>query len=1206
MVQNGAYVHALQRVRWMDEHLFDEKLWKSQRSHSYTYSQLKCRILYLNGHHDEATDAVQFLMSVAHSINERLECFRMAKNICVTQGKNFQILIEYAKVLFKELGMDIPNDKSQLEDSLGTLNQKLLSHPLYENTKAICNLKLMHNVQYQRIASLLIDYWEAAFYLSDMDLMQWSYLNIVTLSFAHGNTTESSFGYVLLGGQLVSDKKYKKGYGFGAAALKLNRQINDEIMLPKVHNFMANFINPYVKPLETNISLYQKSLHQSKINGDIVFGTWANFLMFFSEYLSGESLDKITHNIAQNSDFILASGDTKMIAIFTILIQTVTSLREHAQDHAQEEAIVIKQWEKDQFYPALAWYAILKAQTCLLRGDFEEGLEYCTKYVHTTANEVIMFPKIRLHFVRALLLMGKKEHLTQLEQELLNSDLAECYALLSVSSKNFKFGGLLLKAEQMKSVESPWTVARMYDEAISCAQEAKNPFYIALAGLCASRFWNSMFYNDLSRFYLNEAIVGLNTWGAYDVATHVSGLIPPAQYLASSDIVPSSSSSSRGTSKRVETANFQSILDAFNAISKSIDSVELVGTLMQTILENATANRAILILKEGDEYYTKATIDFAYGKIEMCGLLLKECPLIPHKLIQYALNTGNNVLIENPAQSDAFGSDSYIQTFRPASCAAITSSVEGVISSILYLENESVATPLSNESVRTLELLLTQASIVLKNTLLIETLTKSEESLNKAQELAHVGSWEYNASTGEIQWSAEVYRIYGMAPLSQDITNEWFFAHVHPDDVWLIQESIEKALNGKRSYNVRHRIITKQGNVKIVHQKAQTYWESDVQKMSGTIQDVTDTESAKAEISRLTQVVDQNPFSTIITDPDGVIQYVNQQALMMTGYFKQELIGKKMSVFYSGVHAKDFYANLWDTIAHKQKMWRGTIINKMKNGERVDCSSTIFPLVNANYEVTNFVTIQEDVTQKNIKDKLFMMQTRQAQMGEMLSMIAHQWRQPLSVISALMNKQRVDIALEQNTVDGFLHSIGEVDTQVQYLSRTISDFRDFFKPDKEKTSTTNTDMFTKALRLIGHTLKNDNIEITQTHYHDEPYLIYEHEMVQVILNLFKNAQDAFAERNISNRHVIVTSNQTNNTCIITLEDNAQGIESSVLDTLFLPYVSTTNQQNGTGLGLYMSKTIVEEHCKGSLRVENTQNGAKFTIMIPTKDFDGTL
>jgi signal transduction histidine kinase len=326
----------------------------------------------------------------------------------------------------------------------------------------------------------------------------------------------------------------------------------------------------------------------------------------------------------------------------------------------------------------------------------------------------------------------------------------------------------------------------------------------------------------------------------------------------------------------------------------------------------------------------------------------------------------------------------------------------------------------------------------------------------------------------------------------------------------------------------------------------------------------------------------------------------------MTGYFKQELIGKKMSIFSSGMHSKEFYADLWNTIRIKKEMWRGTIINTMKNHDKLDCSSTIFPILSANNEVLNYVTIQEDVTDQNIKEKLFIMQTRQAQMGEMLSMIAHQWRQPLSVISALMNKQRVDIVLHQHSVEGFMNSISEVETQVQYLSRTINDFRDFFKPDKEKTFTTTATMFKKALGLIGQTLINQNIKITQTHIEDVAYLTYEHEMVQVFLNIFKNSQDAFVERNISNRHLIITSQQKNSQSIITIEDNAQGIDPSVIDTLFLPYVSTKSQQNGTGLGLYMSKTIVEEHCKGTLRVENTQDGAKFMITIPIKDSDGTL
>lgn len=986
--------------------------------------------------------------------------------------------------------------------------------------------------------------------------------------------------------------------------IKLNEQLNDKIMLPKVHNFMANFINPYVKPLMSNVAFYQKSLQQSKINGDIVFGTWANFLMLFSEYLAGYSLETFRNNAAQNSDFILASGDTKMISIFTILLQTAASLQEETQDHAKEEEKAIKEWEEDNFYPALAWYALLKAQTSLLKGDFDEGLAYCTKYVHTTANEVIMFPKLRLLFVRALLLMGKTTPLTADEQELLNADLIKCESFMKVSQKNFKSSRLILKAEQMKGSASTWEVARIYDNAIRAAQESKNPFFTALAALCAYRFWKSMFYNDLSHFYLNEAIAALNSWGAYEITIHLNGLTPSSEYSSTSETVPNVSSSR--SSLRSEPANFQSILDSFYAISQTLDSDKLIETLMETILQNATASRAILILKYSNDYYTKATIDFAKGKIEMCNLLLAQCPLIPQTVIQYALNSQKNLMLENPSVSDVFGYDPYIQMYKPASCSAIVSSVEGVISAVLYLENESIATPLSLESVRTLELLLTQASIVLKNTLLYESLTKSSQELNKAQELAHLGSWKYNADTEDLEWSAEVYRIYELQPFSQTINHQWFIEHIHPDDVALVQNAVAKALNGNRSYSLRHRIITVNGNEKIVHQIGETYWENDVQKISGTIQDITHSEEAKAEISRLTQVVDQNPFSTIITDTKGIIQYTNKQSLIMTGYFEQELIGKKMSTFYSGIHPKEFYADLWKTISHKKQIWRGTIINKMKNGEKLDCASTIFPILNANGDVTNFVTIQENVTQQNIKDKLFMMQTRQAQMGEMLSMIAHQWRQPLSVISALMNKQRVNIALEQYTLQGIEQSLSDVDVQVQYLSRTISDFRDFFKPDKEKTLTKNSIIFGKALDLIGHTLKNEKIEIVTAYSNDVSYKVYEHEMVQVILNLIKNSQDAFKERKISHPKLAIECNHLDNMSIITIEDNANGIDANILETLFLPYVSTKNEHNGTGLGLYMSKTIVEEHCQGSLHAENTANGAKFTISIPTKDSNGTI
>lgn len=1204
MLVNNAYGFALQRIRWIDENLYNKSMWVSHRSDAYRYGQLKGRILYLNALHEEADALVKGLIATAINLTEKLECFTLFKNICVTHGKNFNHLVEYGNKLLDELGLSVFVDQKSIVKSVDELKQKIYEHPVYLGKKKILELPLSRNKRHHNVVSLLVDYWEAAYYLADIDLMQLAYLNIVSLSLRYGNTTESSFGYVLLGGQLVSEKKFKQAYAFGNAALKLNLQLNDLDMLPKIHNFMANFINPYLNPFSSNIALYQKSLHQSKINGNIVFGTWANFLMHFSDYLSGRPLSEVQDSIALNSDFILSSGDEKMIAMFNILLQTVIGLQQNVVNDVQMEQKAIEMWEKDSFYPGLAWYGILKAQICLLEGSFDEGLAYCERYVRTTVNEVIMFPKIRLHFVRALLLMGKNPPLTTDEQALLENDLEECKVLMTVSKKNFEFGLLLLKAESMKNDENTWHTAHMYDAALKVAQEKKNPFFIALAALCASRFWKIMSNKDLKNFYLNEALIGLNQWGAHEL---VSVLSSATEHEQCTIPLNNDMQTSQGrSSMKMESMNFQSLLTAFNTISRTLDSTKLIEVLMQTILENATASRAIFILKEEGEFYTKATIDFRLGKIDTCGLLLSECPLIPQKVIQYALNTGSNVLLNNPTQSDVFGRDKYIQTFKPASCNAITSSLEGKVQAVLYLENESIPTPLSSESVRTLEMLLTQASIIFKNISLYDGIKKSEDDLTKAQSISHLGSWHFNAATAEINWSAEVYRIYKMEPFSRSIDNDFFIEHVHPDDLSKVLVNVEKALSGKKNYDLIHRIVAVDGTIKTVHQLAEMYWEENVQKMSGTIQDITERTKTLEQVSRLSQVVNQNPFSTIITDNNGVIEYVNTQCLTMTGYFEEELVGKKMNIFCSGYHHKDFYQELWDTISVQKKMWRGTIINKMKNDQNLDCSSTIFPLFDADNNVVNFVTIQEDTTEQNIKENLFMMQTRQAQMGEMLSMIAHQWRQPLAVISALMNKQRIDIVLEKYTMDGIVKSMDDVDKQVQYLSRTITDFRNFFKPDKEKSTTRNSFIIDKTLGLIGPTVKKQNIEFLTQYDYDEPFDTFEHEMVQVFMNLIKNAQDVFTERHIKNPMIKVMSYEKEGMNIITVEDNGGGIENMILDTLFLPYVSTKTQQNGTGLGLYMSKTIIEEHCSGKLSVENTVDGAKFTIALPLKENHGSL
>jgi len=237
--------------------------------------------------------------------------------------------------------------------------------------------------------------------------------------------------------------------------------------------------------------------------------------------------------------------------------------------------------------------------------------------------------------------------------------------------------------------------------------------------------------------------------------------------------------------------------------------------------------------------------------------------------------------------------------------------------------------------------------------------------------------------------------------------------------------------------------------------------------------------------------------------------------------------------------------------------------------------------------------IDEKVEEIRKKDEIVAIKTRQAQMGEMISMIAHQWRQPLNALGAAIGFLDIKLSSEQNKSDAIENVLTKMNNYLQHMSQTIDDFRDFFKPQKEKKSTNFEIIFTKAYTLVEATLKSTNIELNTTIEDPQNLQTYENELIQVIINILKNAADVLVEKKITNPTIFVEIKSNT----ISIEDNAGGIPDEIMTKIFEPYFSTKSK-NGTGLGLYMSRTIIQQHCDGEIAVENTKNGAKFTISLP--------
>lgn len=238
-------------------------------------------------------------------------------------------------------------------------------------------------------------------------------------------------------------------------------------------------------------------------------------------------------------------------------------------------------------------------------------------------------------------------------------------------------------------------------------------------------------------------------------------------------------------------------------------------------------------------------------------------------------------------------------------------------------------------------------------------------------------------------------------------------------------------------------------------------------------------------------------------------------------------------------------------------------------------------------------------TKRNEEQISYMLhQSRQAQMGEMLSLIAHQWRQPLSSISAITGSLAIDIALDNYDKDSFEKELEAIDELSQHLSSTINDFRDFFKENKQKNLVTIQELIEGAIIIIGIALESKKIELIFDLQEEVTISTFVNEVKQVILNILKNAEDILTEKEQKDPKIWIASYVENEFVYITIEDNAGGIDEKVIPKIFDPYFSTKRSSNGTGLGLYMSKTIINEHCKGKLSVVNTRNGAKFTIALP--------
>ncbi|NJO92049.1 MAG: PAS domain S-box protein, partial [Chloroflexia bacterium] len=487
-----------------------------------------------------------------------------------------------------------------------------------------------------------------------------------------------------------------------------------------------------------------------------------------------------------------------------------------------------------------------------------------------------------------------------------------------------------------------------------------------------------------------------------------------------------------------------------------------------------------------------------------------------------------------------------------------------------------------------------------------EHLEKSEKRLKEAHVLAKLGDWEFDFGTNHLWWSDETCRIFEIDPEEFTGSMDEFLNFIHPDDREREIKAYQDHIATQRPYEISHRIVLANGRVKHIHQKCQTAFDKNgnAVKSIGTIQDFTEikqiehkllklneeleerVEERTSEIRKLSEAVKYSPSIVFITNPQGVIEYVNPKFTELTGYTVGEAVGKTPRILNSGTHSKAFFANLWQTIK-SGKVWRNEVCNKKKSGELYWEDVSISSIKNKKNEITHFVSVREDITQRKAMEQELKLAKEEAEKAnqaksEFLANMSHEIRTPMNAVLGFADllSQMVKDELQKSYLDS-------IKSSGKSLLTLINDILDLSKIEAGKLElelnyVDLNDLFREMKTIFSLSGMNKGIEYAVNVASNVPplVLIDEIRLRQVLINLLSNAFKFTPKGyiNLTANAINIESQKEFCDLYIEVEDSGIGIseesQAKIFDAFSQQEGQSAKKYGGTGLGLTISKRLI--------------------------------
>jgi len=495
---------------------------------------------------------------------------------------------------------------------------------------------------------------------------------------------------------------------------------------------------------------------------------------------------------------------------------------------------------------------------------------------------------------------------------------------------------------------------------------------------------------------------------------------------------------------------------------------------------------------------------------------------------------------------------------------------------------------------------------------MIQEIKNSNKKLKILHERLHLtldgindGIWDWDIVTNRAYFSKNWKTMLGFDQDYTIDTADQFFNLIHQDDKQKVKDSLDKHFKDPDHflYSLEIRMKTKDGSYKwvLTRGKAKLDENNNPIRMLGSHTDIMgqklDQLKLQEQKEELETIFSQSKDGIAILDLNSNFLSFNDAYLEMTGFSKDQLIKKSCLELTAPEDKQKAIDNIKEALENGYaKNFEKTCIGKDDKRVIVNMSITLMP------DKKRLLATTKDVTSLKMVES----QAKLASMGEMIANIAHQWRQPLSVISTGATGLKIQQEFGALTPEFVDEICDQIDRNAQYLSKTIDDFRDYIKGDTNNIKFNIKDEMDSLLKLMEPSIKKYDIDVTLNLKENFNLVSMPNELLQCFVNIFNNSKDVLKDINEDDRYIIIDIEKQMKNIVISFTDSGGGVDESIINRVFEPYFTTKHKSQGTGLGLHMTHSIVTKSLGGKVSVSNVTfqkdnkelKGAKFTIELP--------